>query len=277
MNSPRIWLVTYPKSGTTWVRSMWSALEQDGKIDINELNSINSSDRYWVEYTMGISTTFLDNAEIRLYQSEACRYFFEAEHNQTLIKSHDALIGEDEIEKPILNQSNCDRIIHVIRDPRDIAVSCQYYFQISLDRAIDMICDSKCWLNTSRVYSTLPIFLSDWSAHTKSIFDSNLPSLLVRYEDLKQSSVKELGRIVEFCQLPYSNDAVRAAANSCNFQNLALQERLVGYKNNPSQDTSRFFRRGESGNWRKVMSIAQVKRIIDKHGLVMESLGYLSD
>ena len=48
----------------------------------------------------------------------------------------------------------------------------------------------------------------------------------------------------------------------------------AGFRERP-EDAERFFREGRAGQWKEVLTLAQVQRIVDAHGEQMQRFGYL--
>jgi hypothetical protein len=59
------------------------------------------------------------------------------------------------------------------------------------------------------------------------------------------------------------------------FKIAAAQEASLGYSANAADAGSAFFRAGQSGGWRDVLTPAQQKRIAQDHGAAMQKIGYL--
>ena len=58
------------------------------------------------------------------------------------------------------------------------------------------------------------------------------------------------------------------------FISLQSQERSGGFRERILSDRA-FFREGKAGAWRNTLSESQVKRIVGRHGAVMQRFGYL--
>ena len=69
----------------------------------------------------------------------------------------------------------------------------------------------------------------------------------------------------------------RSAIKFSSFKVLANQEKEGGFVEAVEADNRAFFRKGKTGSWRKVLTVDQVKKLIDDHGEVMAEHGYLNN
>jgi hypothetical protein len=73
--------------------------------------------------------------------------------------------------------------------------------------------------------------------------------------------------------MPVARDTLVAAVEQARFDHLRASEEERGFRE-VHRNTERFFRRGRAGAWREDLTDAQVRRIEDEHGAVMDLLGY---
>jgi len=83
-----------------------------------------------------------------------------------------------------------------------------------------------------------------------------------------------LARVVAFLGWSALPEAVAAAIDATRFERLRAEEERLGFGEKPPH-MERFFRRGETGSWRTVLTRGQVARIEQNHGSTMVRLGYL--
>ena len=55
---------------------------------------------------------------------------------------------------------------------------------------------------------------------------------------------------------------------------MKAQEQANGFRER-SAVTESFFRQGQQGGWRELLDAAQIERIVEAHGEIMEEFGYL--
>jgi hypothetical protein len=64
------------------------------------------------------------------------------------------------------------------------------------------------------------------------------------------------------------------AIDRSSFERLREQEEKEGFRERPKK-AERFFREGRTGQWKEVLTPAQIQRIVDAHGEQMQRFGYL--
>lgn len=276
MSTPTIiWIATYPKSGTTWVRSLLSALrDPDKKLDINSLTIPSAANRNLIDSCLGIKTSDLSREEMRAFLPAAFRFWSQNIQGIGFLKTHDAYRGTKPEENSIFPADVSIGVIHIVRDPRDVAISSRHYFGVSQDEAIEYLNDPGRWILTTRPYLQLPTFISDWSTHATSWLDSPLRRLTLRYEDLLADTAGELRKIVNFCGWDIPEEQIAYAVEACAFSRLQEQERNGGYSCHSIARAAPFFRSGRSGQWRNILTQGQIEHIVNAHRGVMRRLGY---
>jgi hypothetical protein len=160
-----VWIASYPKSGNTWIRSFLSTyLDQDCRLNLNALGVPLSANRSLLDEFLGINTADLTKIEVRDLLPKAYWSWLESIDSPRIIKIHDAF-GYTTDGESIFPASVTQCVIHVVRDPRDVAVSLRYHDGTTQDKAIRKLNNSASWLATSERerISQVPQFISDWS------------------------------------------------------------------------------------------------------------------
>jgi len=93
---------------------------------------------------------------------------------------------------------------------------------------------------------------------------------------MKSSTIENFTSVTRFVGLPVDGARVRKAIAFSSFDILRKQEEEHGYGEKMPTSES-FFRKGETGSWREVLTNTQVARIIADHGEVMRRFGYLTE
>lgn len=274
MSSNTIWLASYPKSGSTWVRALLTGLEQDEELDINRLGqgpiaSAREPMRDW----LSIPTSDLTPVEVA-----RLRMRFDAELDAALEqvrfrKIHDGLFtGPD--DDPIVPPQATRGAVYIVRDPRAVAASFAHHLGVSVERSVEIIGSSPGPYANEHVNGIqLPQRLDTWSDHVRGWCDHELfPVLVVRYEDLHADPIAELSRIVEFAGLPASDESIAHAVEKANFARLQAKEQSEGFREQSGR--GRFFRRGEAQAWREELDEDLVLTIEREQGEMMLRLGY---
>ncbi len=180
-------LASYPKSGNTWMRAFLASLAQGGRTpDINtELEAHVLARRGVLDAWIGVESSDLTAAEIVAIRPYVTRRIAAA--GPQVVKVHDAnLVPPGGRERPV--PADCiDRVIYIVRDPRDVAISCTHHFGISIEEAISAMNDRDYGLgqSLSRLNRNVDQYVSSWSRHVESWLDvKDLRLHHVRYEDM---------------------------------------------------------------------------------------------
>jgi hypothetical protein len=285
-----VWLASYPKAGSTWFRLLVANLSAaDGEpVDINRwpVNGGVASARAPFENLLLIDSGLLthdetDSLRPRLYEAlsgtEELEDTAQGPRPARFVKVHDAYALTAQREPLLAGRRAAAGVILIVRDPRDIAVSLAHHSRNSIDEAISFMNNSEAGycMETDRQRSQLRQRLLDWSGHAVSWLEqSDLPLLLVRYEDLQADTFATFRRALDFADYAVGDDLIRRAIGHADFAELQRQEQSRGFREAPRQPGSLFFRRGTAGAWRDELTIAQVGRIEAAHASMMRRLGY---
>jgi aryl sulfotransferase len=225
---------------------------------------------------MGIAAADLTDDEVLAWSGEVLRAEIARSTPPIFAKTHDArlrLPGGAWTLPDDLTQA----AIHLVRDPRDVAVSLARHFSIGVDEAITFMgrTGREGARADDRLSHQLPQYWTGWSRNVGSWLDpAPFPIHRVHYEQLRSAPEATLAGILEALALSCDMDIVHAAVASTTLDKLGRQEILHGFVEKASP--ARFFGDGRVGGWRDRLSPAQVARIEADHGEVMERLGYLA-
>jgi hypothetical protein len=281
-----VWLASYPKSGNTWFRLLVAnLLADDAPIDINDVPDRGgiASSRGEFEAVTLIESGLLTHEEAdslrpRVYTAVADRSDGDEDEvaaGPRLIKVHDAYVATP-LGEPLLGAASA--AILIVRDPRDVAPSLANHRRFSIDEAIDFMNKPVAAFAAGR-WGQPPQMrqrLLDWSGHAASWLDqTDLPVRVVRYEDLDAAPVETFRAAMQFAGRSVSRSDAERAVEFAGFGRLQEQERERGFAEwRERRDGRRFFRRGESGGWRRELTADQVRRIEAAHGPMMARFGY---
>ena len=265
------WLVSYPRSGNTWLRFMLASLiEGGGPVDINETKAGAQATHDEFDEVSGIDSALLTDEEIQ--RARPALYSFIARgaaSTPILRKVHDRCWRNAEGSRMFPPEVSLGAV-YIVRDPRDVAVSYAHFSGAGIDETIRRMGDAGNTIGFRLIQFPQP--LGSWSEHVVSwLDDSGMPIHRVRYEDLLAEPAAELAKVAVF--LGMSPDGAPGAAAATQFENLRAQEEERGFRDLIYE--TRFFRQGRVGGWRSALSAAQVERIERDHGEVMARLGYL--
>jgi hypothetical protein len=170
------------------------------------------------------------------------------------------------------------RLIYIVRDPRDVALSYydfqRKYMQIPDDYPLDRYVDD---FVAGRLIS------ADWGSwkenvaswiYTRGKRDS---LLLLRYEDIMSDTAKELGRIAAFFNIPPDPERIQLAIERSSADRMRQLEKLEEDKwvatKNRRKDIP-FVRVAKSGGWKTSLPESCVHQIESAWGELMTTLGY---
>jgi hypothetical protein len=273
-----VWLVSYPKSGNTWVRLFLDAYRHPKRaaLDINRIDvSLHAGHRELFDRIVGLEASDLTPAEIERYRPAVYRQLAHEADEPLFLKVHDrwrrTLDGQ-----PLFPADCTQTAVYIVRDPRAVAASYAHHYALSLDETIDQMADDGHALcaQRDRLPSQLHQPLGSWSRHVASWLDqTELPVHLVRYEDLRQAPEAGFAALLAACGLPCDPVRLARALDQTRFERLQAQETAAGFvERTPRAD--RFFRRGQAEGWRDELTAEQCQRIVAAHGPTMSRLGY---
>jgi hypothetical protein len=267
-----IFLVSYPKSGNTWTRFL-----------LGNLTSPNEQ------------ITFA-NVESKVPDIYArSKKSLKRVPRPRVIKSHECF------------DPRYRRVIYIVRDPRDVAVSCYHYDRkgrnIPDDFPVHTYVTTR-FMKTDEYFGTWGEHAGSWLVNSRNIFHlSRLKSgflgtpgswgenvmswlgarghdrqfLLVRYEDLLDDAHREMSRIAEFLNLNGSPERISRAvelSSADNMRKLEARDSNEWVTTKNSRKDIGFVRAAKSGEWRKTLPAESVAVIEDAWGPVMKLLGY---
>ena len=198
-------------------------------------------------------------------------------------------VTEDSLEeiKLILPQA---KVIHIVRDGRDIAVSAMHHIWNHavdagghLDMKPEEIAkrdryrkDPQAFLDSGEsIFDEDRLrkgFAEGWRNMTAKAVDEG-PALLgenytvVRYEDLLERPVREVGRLLRFLDADDSDETVERCVEATSFERMAKRKR-------GEEDSSSFFRKGVAGDWRSVFTGRDREIFKEVAGDLLIKLGY---
>ena len=97
---------------------------------------------------------------------------------------------------------------------------------------------------------------------------------VMRYEDMVAEPARAFGGLVRHMLLDATPGQLAEAIDRSSFEKLRAQEERDGFRERPEM-AKRFFREGRVGQWRDILTSAQVDRVVRDHGDEMARFGYL--
>lgn len=297
VETPVFFVVGQQKSGTTWLMRMLDAHPEilcrgEGRFfgaDWRQKSLVKSDAmrppssllyalreaeylRLWVERSVWSRNDGADEHLDNLARM-AVDYFLQGE----LAKTGKRLVGD---KSPLLTPGMVEeisavypeaRLIHIIRDGRDAAVSAAHHAR-NFGRARDRKRQDEGLFGEAQIRK----LAADWSARVGRTVQEG-PRLLgdryaeVRYEDLLANPEAEMARLLRL--LGAASDEVSAGRCVA----AASFERLSKGRARGQEDPSSFFRKGVAGDWRGVFTEEDRRVFKEEAGDLLVELGYEKD
>lgn len=234
-----VFIVSYPKSGNTWLRFLIANYLSDEAIDFIGLHHV-------------MPDLHLDPALAS-----------PARNRPRFIKSHSAF------------DALYPRVVYLLRDPRDIAVS-SYFHQ----RKFNLIDKQAPFEQFVQSFIEIGFYPSGpWHEHVEGWLSASSESVLrVTYEAMLADSGAELQRVLVFSGLTVEPARIARAVERSSFgrmQEIEDAQHDEYFKRYGSDTTElRFVREGRSGSWRDFFDEAQIARFLERYGETMRKFGY---
>lgn len=257
-----IWLVSYPKSGNTWVRSLLANYFQPGgtAVGLNEIGQFTLSDSRQEFFDRAVERPFQARTvqEWIAVRTKALELIAGAKQGHHFVKSHSQLAMVEGIE--LIPPQVTAAAVYVMRNPFDLAPSYARHMGVSLDAIIDRMTDD---MGTHGTASGIMEITGRWDSHVRNWTGARgLPMHVMRYEDMIAHDRLAFQKLIEFLRLPYDKARLKRALSACSFRALQTQERDQGFNERPPHMEA-FFATGRPGAWRRELTPEQVRRIRD--------------
>lgn len=273
-----VWLVSYPKSGNTWLRLALHSLLKGGapvSFAIPFQFAPLVGDITQLEAVLDVEASELTAAELEEWLPDCLMLSAADAMDMQFRKVHDHWARTPSGRQRFPTAAT-RAAIYLVRDPRDVAVSWAHHSNIGIDEAIDFMADIDAVLDRGgkgvRTRS-LPQPLSSWSRHVESWLNADPAPLTLRYEDMLADPFSSLTRVAEHCGISADAAAMERAVAATRFDHLVNEETAHGFHIGQVPGR-RFFRRGKAGGWRDSLSAAQAERIRRDHGAIMARFNY---
>ncbi len=232
-----VWLLSFPRSGTSWTHEVLCSVLYDG--DIAALSAAQGQGRIpkFQPIEIGIGATSAIAERIARWG---------ALPSPRVIPTH---VPPRLFSKRAL-ALKCKRV-YILRDPRDVAVS-RYYFHRS-NRLLGPYKGT--WEVFFDAFAKGQITYGSWFEHTLAWWTHAKAHpdevLVLPYERLKNDTAASLRRVGAFLGRTLSDAAIAAIAEHTSFRSMSANP-FTNRSGNPIMDFSvaPFLRKGEIGDWR---------------------------
>ena len=278
-----VWVASYPKSGSTWMRMLLAnfLFDSEEAVSINDLDRVLPGGAWFnladFDDALGVSPSDCTSDEIctllpHLYRERAARA---AEAGRLLFCKTHHVPRDTPAGEPLFPEDVTAGAVYLVRNPLDVAVSWAFYTGMDFVASVAALNNPRYWLQV-RHHPQWRQYLSDWSGHVRYWTGAPFPVLTLRYEDLLADAAEQLGRVARFLRLEGASDASRrrCAAALSGFDRLRRNEEREGFPGRKPGNPHLFFRSGRAGGWRRHLSAAQVREVVRAHGETMAAFGY---
>jgi hypothetical protein len=235
-----VFLVSYPRSGNTWMRFILGTLMSEKKVT-------------WENMEESVPDMYR-NTDRELMKSKKPR----------LIKSHHSY-------------DKCyPKVIYLVRDVRDVVLSYYNYHKkfnkISEDYPVNNFI--KMFINGDLDdFGSWKENVNSWISNKDSVKNG---FLLLQYEELKDNTFSEINRMTDFLGLNPTDKEVFDAIEWSSFSNMRKLENEQSNSKlfNNSDNEIKFTNKGDYGYWKKELNINQIKILTNEYKGLLSQLGY---
>ncbi|KAL8565146.1 hypothetical protein ACOMHN_003933 [Nucella lapillus] len=234
VRSDDVIVCAYPKSGTHWVweivRQMLALKKtQDGEYELGSV-SVKEKDKGFLEM--------------------ATQEDLDQQPSPRALNTH---VHFENLPSKVLT-SGC-RLVMVVRDPRDVAVSyyhhhskltCLYHYQGEWTHYFPLFLDGKL------DYGSWFDYHASWQKGLLQHPELNVLALC--YEQIQKSPMGALSHLADFLEVPYSKAGLRAVNNACSFDTMRLTK---GPLETDDSGSPIMYRKGKTGDWKSTFTREQ--------------------
>ena len=277
-----IWLASYPKSGSTFLRSLISSYvySENGTFDFKLLKNIKQFPTNEFFENLGIdvgnknqvSKNYI-NAQIEINKKSRI----------TFLKTHSSFCKMFN-RYNFTDLQNTLGVIYIVRDPRNVATSFARHNSKSVKDTVDIMTNS---LATGNEANQVETYLGSWNFNYNSwkVFKSSNIYHLLKYEDLIFNTKNSFKQVLNFInnnlKFPISIDdrKVEKVIDETKFSKMRDLEKKVGFDEAKINDNTGkvvpFFNLGPKNNWKKNLDVDLSSKIEEAFKEEMIELKYL--
>ncbi|XP_043577837.1 sulfotransferase 4A1-like [Bombus pyrosoma] len=251
------WVLSYPRSGTTWTQELIWLLSND--LDFNRARTEFLTERFpFFEFSMfnhsEVTRELIKMNEGDKNKVEFCKKIAEPGYevlaklpSKRFIKSHFpfSLL-------PNILDSGC-KIVYVARNPKDVAVS-WYYLNIGI-KTQGYIGDFPTFWNYFQ--NNLTYWGPYWEHLKEAWANRNHPNVLFMfYEDMQHDFSKAIKKVAKFLGKTYTEEQLKEVADYLNVKNFRNNQMVNLSELNECGIITKgiFVRKGKSGGWQDIFT-----------------------
>ncbi|KAJ9537348.1 hypothetical protein OSB04_030081 [Centaurea solstitialis] len=248
-----IYLVSLPKSGTTWIKALVFATMNRNRYKIN--NPLSSTHPLLISNPHHC-VPFVEDESFRTSPS------YRDANSPRLFATH---IAYTSLPRSVLD-SGC-RLVYMCRNPKDVLVSLFHFVNTvrSGQRLGPMTIEEAFGMFSRGVNPYGPY----WD-HVKAYYNASLEQptrvLFLTYENMKLDIVSNVKRIAEFLGFPFTKEenakgVVEEIVSLCSFENLSEVNKHGDFRSGVPNNI--FFREGKVGDWHNHLT-TEMSEILDQ-------------
>ena len=277
-----IWLAFYPKSGNTFLRSLFTSYfySEDGTFEFEMLKNIQQFpiNEIFDKIGVDINDKYLVAKNYIKSQEEINK-----SKKLSFLKTHSSFCKMYN-KFNFSDLKNSLGVIYIVRDPRNVVTSFARHNSKSIENTFELLTND---LTIGNEKYDAEVYLGSWNFNYNSwkIYKNSEKYLLVKYEDLVKNTknvfIKILKFINELSQNGKSIDEkkIEKVINQTNFSRMKNLEDEYGFEeakvNNNTGQIVKFFNLGPKNDWKKTLDHNIKKKIENKFEKEMEEIGYL--
>lgn len=234
-----IFLVSYPKSGNTWLRFLIGNYFSANQCDFTNIHSIIPDIHY-------------DPSKINKIKEPR------------IIKSHNSFCPKYR------------KVIYLVRDGRDVAVS-YYYHYLKFKQNQDSISFNEYLkqFNAGQVdYGLWADHINSWLDN----FNSIDKYLIIKYEDIHKNPFDSLKKVIKFAELSIDEERIKKSVESSKLENMqSIEKKQSDYDPILSKTDNKinFVRSGQVGEWQSLFTESMKNEFLKIHGNALAKLNYI--
>jgi hypothetical protein len=232
-----VFIVGYPKSGTTWLAFLLENAIQEALVGapLASIPDVNEG------------------------------YFFDARS----FRAHDLRADPRVFRVHAPRDDGLPRVIYVLRDPRDVMISYWHHRRLTeagFDQALSAFLD-----RDDHWPCTWEAHVRGWLLNPRP----HARLITVRYEEMVADPAAALRSVLAFAGIDRDSSAITSAVEAARFDRMQTQEDRFVPRELRKRNDERFFRRGRPGAWREEVDGAVALAFEARYGAVMRALGYV--